>query len=42
LKNGEKLLINKVSRKIDRFDYEEWGVIIKKQQQNDWIIISEK
>jgi hypothetical protein len=42
LNKGDKLVINKTSRNIDRFDEKEWGEIIKKYQQNEWLIIFEK
>lgn len=42
LSKGDKLVINKISRKIDRFDEKEWAEILKKSEQTEWIIISEK
>jgi hypothetical protein len=42
LKNGDKLVINEKSRKIDRFDEKEWSKILKNSEQNEWVIISEK
>ena len=39
---GDKLVINKRNRNIDRFDKSEWDRILKDSQQNEWEIISEK
>ncbi len=40
LRHGERLVINKVNRKIDKFDDKEWDKIIRNNQQNEWIMIS--
>jgi hypothetical protein len=40
LKNGERLVINKINRKIEKFDEKEWENMVRDFQQNDWIIIS--
>lgn len=41
LKKGEKLVINKVSRQIERFGAKEWDKIVKRSEQYEWIIIAE-
>jgi len=40
MKNGQTLVINKVSRKIEKFDEKEWSKILRDFKQNEWIIIS--
>lgn len=40
LKEGEKLVINKKTRQVDRFDQKEWAEIVSKYQESDWIILS--
>lgn len=42
LKTGERLVIHKQTRKIDRFNEEEWNKILKKFEQDEWFIIEEK
>lgn len=42
LSKGDKLVINKKTRKLDRFDEDEWNKILRKSTQSDWLIISEK
>jgi hypothetical protein len=42
LQPGEKLVIHKKKRNIDRFTKEEWNGILYKNQENDWQILYEK
>jgi len=42
LSKGDKLVINKKTRKLDRFDVKEWNKIQRNATQDDWLIISEK
>ena len=42
LKDGEKIVIHKKKRKIDRFTEEEWNGILYKNQENEWQILFEK
>ena len=42
LKNGDSLVINKKTRKIDRYDQNEWEGIKINHQQDEWLIISKK
>lgn len=41
-KPGDRLVINKKTREIDRFDEKEWNEILKNNQKDSWIIILEK
>jgi len=41
-KTGDKIVMNKKSRKIEKFDEQDWNKIVRSSQQNEWIIISEK
>lgn len=42
LKDGDRLVINKKTRNIDRFSEKEWEEIVKNYLQNEWLIISSK
>lgn len=40
LRNEERLVINKVNRRIEKFNEMEWSKIVKDSQHNEWITIS--
>ena len=42
LKNGDRLVINKKDRNIDRFDEKEWDKIVKNLKKDEWLIIAKK
>jgi len=41
-KTGDKIVMNKKNRKIEKFDEQDWNKIVRSSQQNEWIVISEK
>jgi len=41
-KTGDKIVMNKKNRKIEKFDEQDWNKILRSSQQNEWIVISEK
>lgn len=42
INQGEKLVMEKKSRKIDRFDKNQWKNIERKGEENKWVILFEK